>query len=372
MARKISSMIEPAILILRSDDADSAGEALAIAREAGFDIKEVVYVKRVHSGCYLGPGTIEKIRKSLNGNGLKKICVYDELKPRHVACLMKELNAEVVDKVMMILNVFQNHAGSREALLQIEIARLRHQLPLLRDWVRRAKLRELPGFLSLGRYAIDVYYRYATKRIAKLSRELEKLREVRARERESRRSRGFAHVAIVGYTNAGKTTLFNALTNLVKPTGTEMFTTLSPKSYLVRVCGHSAILVDTIGFIKNIPVGIIEAFKAVLEEISTADAIMLVVDGSRDLSQIENELRTAFSILKDIGCTSKPLVAVLNKVDLVSEQLDRRIELVRSLVAEYGAPLIDVVPVSALKRINIGNLKEALCRAVELIQKNLA
>ncbi|MEM2628189.1 MAG: GTPase, partial [Ignisphaera sp.] len=230
-------MLEPALLVVKVDDIGSLEEALAIAKEAGFDVKDVLYVKNTSTKCYLSRGALEKVRTIIGSNGVKKICVYDELKPRHVACLIKELNVEVVDKVMMILNVFQCHAGSKEALLQIEIARLKHQLPLIKDWIRRIKLGELPGFLSLGRYAIDVYYKHITKRIARLNEELEKLRDIRLKERETRRGHGFIHIAIVGYTNAGKTTLFNTLTNLNKPTGTEMFTTLSPKSYLVKLCG---------------------------------------------------------------------------------------------------------------------------------------
>ncbi|MEM4789588.1 MAG: GTPase HflX [Ignisphaera sp.] len=364
-------MLEPALLVVKVDDIGNLEEALAIAREAGFDVKDIVYVKSTSTKCYLSPGILEKIKNIISSNGVKKICIYDELKPRHVACLVKELNVEVVDKVVMILNVFQQHAGSREALLQIEIARLKHQLPLIRDWIRRAKLRELPGFLSLGRYAIDIYYKHMTKRIARLSEELEKLRDRRLKERETRRGQGFIHVAIVGYTNAGKTTLFNALTNLNKPTGTEMFTTLSPKSYLVKVCGYNIVVVDTIGFIKNIPIGIIEAFKAVLEEISMADAIALIVDGSKELDQLRVELETALKILRDVGCETKPIVLALNKVDLISSGLEERIELINHMVKEYNLMLVDVVPISALKKLNIDSFKEALCRTAELIQKNL-
>jgi GTP-binding protein HflX len=369
--RKIKSMIEPAILVIKEEDLENANEIISIAREAGYDIKEVVYVKKVSSKCYLTPGVLEKVRNTIKSNGVKKVCIYDELKPRHVTCLMKELNVDVVDKVMMILNVFQQHAGSREALLQIEIARLKHQLPLIRDWVRRVKLGELPGFLGPGRYAIDVYYKHITKRIARLYKELEKLRERRLREREARKKQGFIHIAIVGYTNAGKTTIFNVLTNLSKPTGVEMFTTLSPKSYLVKVCNYNVVVVDTIGFIKGIPLDIIEAFKAVLEEISTADAIMLIIDGSKDFNQLELELRTAFSILRDTGSITRPMIIAINKLDLIDDGLEEKVNIAKSIASEYQAFLVDIVFISALKRINVDNLKESICRTVELIQKNL-
>jgi len=285
---------------------------------------------------------------------------------------MKELGIEVIDKLLIILTVFQNHAGSREALLQIEMARLKHQLPLIRDWIKRVKAGELPGFLSLGRYAIDVYYRHITRRIAKISEELDKLRIKRSHEREKRKKQGFIHVAIVGYTNAGKTTLFNALTNLVKPTGTEMFTTLSPKSYMIRVCGINVVVTDTIGFIKNIPIGIIEAFRAVLEEISNADVVLLVVDGSRSLDQIETEFKTSLNILKDIGALGKPLIIALNKIDVANGvDINNIIELIKLRANEYKAQFIDTITISALKRYNIDLLKDALCRTVQQVQKNL-
>lgn len=329
-------------------------------------------MKKANSKCYLGSFQLSKVKSIVQNNGIKKLCIYDELRPRHVTCLMKELGIEVIDKLLIILTVFQNHAGSREALLQIEMARLKHQLPLIRDWIKRVKAGELPGFLSLGRYAIDVYYRHITRRIAKISEELDKLRIKRSHEREKRKKQGFIHVAIVGYTNAGKTTLFNALTNLVKPTGTEMFTTLSPKSYMIRVCGINVVVTDTIGFIKNIPIGIIEAFRAVLEEISNADVVLLVVDGSRSLDQIETEFKTSLNILKDIGALGKPLIIALNKIDVANGvDINNIIELIKLRANEYKAQFIDTITISALKRYNIDLLKDALCRTVQQVQKNL-
>lgn len=362
--------MEPALLVIKTSDVDSLEEAIAIAREAGFEVKDVIYVKNVSSRCYLGVGALNKVKSIVDSNGIKKLCIYDELKPRHVTCLMKELGIDIVDRVMMILTVFQNHAGSREALLQIEMARLKHQLPLIRDWVKRVKKGELPGFLSLGRYAVDVYYRHITKRIARLTREIERLRYKRSLEREARRSKGFIHIAIVGYTNAGKTTLFNTLTNLSKPMGTEMFTTLTPKSYMIRVCSYDVIVIDTVGFLKNIPIGIIESFKIVLEEINDADALILVVDGSKKAGQISEEVRTAFKILKDIGCINKHIIVALNKIDITNVNVEEASNIIKSIAEEYGAHIVDIVPLSALRRINIDKLREAMCRAVESIQKN--
>ncbi len=360
-------MKESAILILRYDDLEYIDEILAIASEAGLEVKETLTIKKIDSKCFLTPGKIVKVKYLINGSEIKKLCVYDDLKPRQVTCLLRELGIDVIDRVMLILSVFQRHAGSKEALMQIEIARLKHELPLIRDWIKRLKTGELPGFLSLGRYATDVYYRHIKRRISKLNRELAYMRMKRENERAKRKDLGFVHVSIVGYTNAGKTTLFNALSNLDKPTGTEMFTTLSTKITTLKICGRTFALIDTVGFIRKIPVTIIESFKAVLEEISYSDLIFLVVDISKDEKKLLDEVNTSIEILRTIGAIGKPIVFILNKIDLANDSnIDKKIHSVLENVKGKDINIIDYVPVSALNRINIDRVKEVLCRFVEL------
>jgi GTP-binding protein HflX len=358
--------MEPTILIVKADSVNSLDEIKALVKEAGFYPKEIINIKKIDNACFLTPGKITKLKYLIESNSIKKICVYAELKPRQVTCLVKELKVDVVDKVMLILTIFQQHAGSKEALLQIEMARLRHQLPLIRDWIRRVKMGELPGFLSMGRYAVDVYYKHVKKRITRIDRELEELRARRAIEREKRRSAGYTHIAIVGYTNAGKTTLFNALTNLSKPTGNEMFTTLSSKSYAIKLCNTSFVLIDTIGFIKDIPVGIIESFRAVLEEVSNADIIFLVVDGSKSLDNLFIEVNTSLDILRDVGALGKPIFVIINKIDLINNSnVDEYVKSIESHIKKYIDSLVDVIPLSALKKLNIDMVKDSLCRYVQ-------
>ena len=358
------------LLIVREDELKDLNEILAILHEAGYEEQQIVVVKHVDSRCYVGKGKLEEIKNLVKSYGIRKVCVFDSLKPRHYTCLMKELNVEVLDKVMIILEIFDRHAGSREAKLQIELAKLKHELPLIRDWLRRVKLRELPGFLGAGEYAVDAYYRHVKKRIAKISHELEELRRRRERERRKRKEIGFPHIAIAGYTNSGKTTLFNALTNLNKPTGYEMFTTLSAKTYAVKLCGEMVALVDTVGFIKRIPMEIIEAFRAVLEEISDAEGIVLVLDASEKVDTVLDKLDSSITILKRIGAYGKPMVIALNKVDLITaEQLDERLRVVRDFVTTYALNVVDIVAISALKRINISKLKEGICSIVKHCHK---
>ncbi|HDN76223.1 MAG TPA: GTPase HflX, partial [Acidilobales archaeon] len=280
---------------------------------------------------------IERIKSEL-GNGVStKLIIYDELKPRHKVNLMRELGIEVLDKIELILQIFALHAGSKEAKLQIEMARITHQLPLIKEWIRRAKLGELPGFLGPGAYAIDTYYKHMKRRLAKIKRELAELRDRRSRERERRRRFGWPQVAITGYANAGKTTLFNTLTNESKPVGPEMFTTLTPKAkgaYLDATKDVKVIFVDTVGFIKDIPAEVIEAFYATLEEVSTADLAILVIDSSEPSFMVADKVRTSLKTLLKIGYIGKPLIIALNKIDLLkSDELYDIITKIKEMVS---------------------------------------
>ncbi len=358
------------LLVVNSKDVQDLDEIKALVSEAGYSIVDIVVVKNIDRGCYLTKGKLEQLRSMVKNLNVDKVCVYDELKPRQVTCLMRELGVEILDKVLLILEIFSLHAGSKESKLQIELAKLKHELPLVRDWLRRAKLTELPGFLGGGRYIVDAYYRYVRSRIARITRELEELRRRREYERRKRKQFGIPHIAIVGYTNSGKTTLFNALTNLDKPTGTEMFTTLSTKTYAVKICGTKVAFVDTVGFIKNIPMEIIEAFNAVLEEISDADAILLLLDASEPVDQVISKLDSSISLLRKIGAYGKPMAIVLNKIDRINdEELSIRIKAVKEYIENNSVNVLDVVPISALKKLNFDRLKECICNIVEKLQK---
>jgi GTP-binding protein HflX len=270
------------------------------------------------------------------------------------------------------------HAGSREAILQIELARLLHELPLIREWIRRSKLGELPGFLGGGRYAIDFQYEHIRRRIAKIRDELEELRKRRNTEREKRGYSGWIHVAIIGYTNAGKTTLFNALTNLNKPTGNEMFTTLTPKSYAIDVCRNSfnskIVLIDTIGFIKDLPIEIIEAFKAVLEEIRNSDVLLFVIDASKNLNAIYTEINSVLEVLQSIGFEGKPMIIALNKLDLMNMDDNTSLSNLSYEIYKYlsyrNANIFNIVPISAYLNINLDILKESLCQAAQQLKNS--
>jgi len=311
-----------AILIAYRKD---VSEALALIRGLGTEVVDVVELSNwfiPDKSTYLRAGSVRRLRDltSRKNPDYFTIYVYDSLKPRHKINLMKELRVNVRDKVELILEIFAIHAGSKEAKLQIEMAQLLHSLPLIKEWINRSKLGELPGFMGPGEYAADTYYSHVRKRIAKIRKELKLLRERRAHERERRLRWGIPHVAIGGYANAGKTTLFNLLTNESKPTGPEMFTTLSPKIGVRVLDGRKVAFIDTVGFIKDLPHEVIEAFHATLEQITSSDLTLLVIDSTESPAMIKEKVYSSLNILSRIGYVGKGLIAVINKVDRLRDR----------------------------------------------------
>lgn len=348
-----------AILIIPRSKADQLGEALALCETAGY---RVIRIFRTRYPNRVGRGLLEEIAES--SDEADTIIFYGSPSPSTMFQLMKRTGKRAIDRVQLILEIFALHAGSREAKLQIEAARIKHEIPLIREYVRRSKMGEMPGFLGPGSYAIDAYYRHLKSRMARIRRELERLRSLRRARRASRERRGFIHAAIVGYASAGKTTLFNRLTGEEKPVGQEYFTTLHPKHKRVKVKGVDIVFVDTVGFIRDIPPEIIEAFYSTLEEITYSDIIIFVVDAGDPLETIREKVESGYDILARIGAHGKPILIALNKIDAAGPE---RLEDVRRLL-ERIAPDSPIVEISALTGMGVDKLLEKIVETVRVIE----
>ena len=341
-------MIVPRLLERQVD------EALALSETAGY---EIVRIWRNRYPRIVKKGLLEALKEAA-GQGLAKTLIYyGELQPYSKFTIMKETGLNVVDRVMLILEIFALHASSREALLQIEAARIRHEIPLARELVRRSKMGEYPGFLGPGMYAADQYLRHLKRRLARIRVELDKIRESRERRLASRSRSGLLHASIVGYASAGKTSLFNALTGESKPVGPEYFTTLQPKhSRLSWPGGDGIVLADTVGFIRDVPPEIVEAFHATLAEVKYSDAIIFVVDASEPEKDMIDKTRAGVETLARIGALSVPMIIAANKIDALDDSLlESRLEALESEASSLPrAP--PVIPISARTGKGLGIL----------------
>jgi len=329
-------------------------EELELVRTIYDRIEQVIYVRKPNPKYYITLPRLEEIKENKN---IDTIIIMDKVKPSQIINLIREARREIVDRVSLILEIFALHAGSKEAKLQIELARVRHMLPIIKETIRYAKLGELHGFLGSGRYGYEKYYRMAKEKEARIRRELERLRKIRSLRRKHRKDLGYPLVSIIGYTCAGKTTLFNRLTGYTKPVGPEPFTTLSPKTASSYLNGYKVMFTDTVGFIRDLPPEIVEAFYATLEEIVESDIIINVVDANQKTHSVITEIHETRRTLEKIGVQGKPMIIALNKIDLLETS---EVQKLISTISEVKGPHEIIVPISALKGINL----EILCNII--------
>ena len=285
----------------------------------------------------------------------EKIIFGNELKVTQIYNLAKLTGVEVIDRIQLILEIFVRRASTKEAKLQIELARLRYELAHAKEKVRLAKMGEQPGFLGLGKYEVDVYYETVKRQMHTIQRKLEEVRKTRFLHRNRRIKLGFPTISLAGYTNSGKSTLFNSLTSENVPVDSGVFTTLSTTTRVIDVDGEKMFITDTVGFIDRLPITLIEAFHSTLEETIFSDLILLVVDVSEPVYDIMRKLSVSLETIKEIGATGIPIIVTLNKIDLISpEDLKEKINYLSKF---YN---LKFVPISALYKINLETLKKII------------
>ncbi len=328
-----------------------------LAEAAGYNSKLVITQEREpDTRFYVGPGKLQELKNLIKKFDIDTVITYHELKPKQHFNLERELNVNIIDRVELILEIFSQRAGTREAKLQIELAKLKHRLPLIREYIRLAKMGEQIGYHGAGEYAVEAYYRYVRNRIATITRELKDIRSKKRMLISKRRERGLPEIVLTGYTMAGKTTLFNRLCKEWKYRDGKPFATLSTYSSMIDLGGLKAILTDTIGFIDDLPPLLIEAFYATIEEISQADLILLILDLSESIDEFKRKLNTSLKVLRDLAIPYDKILPVLNKVDLVDNDSD--VETKISIVRDFG--LANPVVISAEKGINIDELRRRI------------
>jgi GTP-binding protein HflX len=279
---------------------------------------------------YLGKGKIAELKREIEIADANLVASDDELVPRQERNLEKELGVPVIDRTAVILDIFADHAGSAEGKLQVELAQLEYNLARLRGlWTH---LERLGGGLGSGGRAvtrgpgeaqIETDRRLARNRITALRRRLGQTGQNRAVMRQRRDQAAMPTVALAGYTNAGKSTLLNALTGAGVGVGERLFQTLDPATRVFKHDGRRYLLTDTVGFISKLPHELVEAFKATLEETVLADLILQIVDGSQSERMRLESIAAADSVLDEIGAGEKPRLLVLNKVDLLDGEQRR-------------------------------------------------
>ncbi len=313
---------------------------------------------------YLGRGKIAELKREIEAGDANVVACDDELAPRQERNLEKELEVPVIDRTAVILDIFADHAHSAEGKLQVELAQLEYNLARMRGlWTHLERLGagRIDGGIGTrgpGESQIETDRRLARDRITALKRRLERLERTRGVMRARRERAALPAIALAGYTNAGKSTLLNALTGAGVGVGERLFHTLDPTTRAYEHDGRRYLLTDTVGFIRKLPHELVDAFKATLEETVLADMIVHVVDGSEPEAMRAGSIAAVDSVLEEIGAGAKPRLVAMNKIDLLAAQ-DRD---------ELRLRHPEAVPASAESGEGLGDLRD---RIAGLIRKQL-
>jgi GTP-binding protein HflX len=301
---------------------------------------------------YFGRGRLDELKREIAACDANLVACDDELAPRQERNLEAALGVPVIDRTAVILDIFADHAHSAEGKLQVELAQLEYNIARMRGlWTHLERLGagRMDGGIGTrgpGESQIETDRRLARDRIAALRRRLARLERNRGVMRARRERSSLPRVALAGYTNAGKSTLLNALTGAEVGVGDRLFHTLDPTTRSLELSGRDYLLTDTVGFIEKLPHQLVEAFKATLEETVLADLILHVLDASEETERRRTDIRAVDAVLEEIGAGEKPRLLVLNKADLLSEEDRQEVAL-----AHRGAVLVSAREGTGLKEL---------------------
>jgi GTP-binding protein HflX len=340
---------------------ESLAELGRLAETAGVVVaaQTLQALRRVHPATFVGQGKVEEIRALADGAQANVVIFDDQLSPAQQRNLEKGTGRKVIDRSALILDIFAQRARSLEGKMQVELAQLQYLLPrLTRQWTHLSRLGGGVGTRGPGETQLEVDRRRVRERIAQLSRRLTDVERTRGLHRHERASVPFPTVALVGYTNAGKSTLMNALTQAGVLVEDRLFATLDPTVRRIRLPeGLTVLLADTVGFIHKLPHQLVEAFKSTLEEVRSAALLVHVIDVSHP--HWEEQVTVVETVLAEIGADAVPVVRALNKLDRLTAGR-----------APHGGE--EAVPISALSGAGIpvllGRIESRLTRGLERVR----
>jgi GTPase len=317
--------------------------------------------KRKDPATLVGRGKVEEVARVSNEREADVVVFDDELTPAQQRNVEATVERKTVDRTQLILDIFARRARTREGRLQVELAQLDYMLPRLAGkGVLLSRLGGGIGTRGPGETKLETDRRRIRQRIQNVKREIEKVRRTRHTRREARQRAQAPVVALVGYTNAGKSTLFSALTRERTEISDQLFMTLDPLVRKIRVgAGRDVLLVDTVGFIQKLPHALVAAFRATLEEVVEADLLLHVMDASAE--DVEERESAVSAVLEEIGAADRPAIAVLNKSDRIAPERGRSLQ-----AARPGS-----VVVSALTGDGLEELGTAIARHLELLPKTV-
>lgn len=330
------------------DDAeDSVAELVELVETAGAVVVGTLIQKRenIHPGTYVGTGKVFELEELIEETGATGIVCDDELSPAQLKNLEEALKTKVMDRTLIILDIFAARASTSEGKIQVELAQLKYRLSRLSGLGR--SLSRLGGGIGTrgpGEKKLEMDRRLINSRVAQLNRELKEVQRHREVNRQQRKRSGIPVVAVVGYTNAGKSTLLNHLTNAEVLEEDKLFATLDPTTRILELTNHQKVLMtDTVGFIRKLPHHLIDAFRSTLEEAKYADIILHVVDASNP--QMDKQMYIVYDTLRNLEVEGKKIITAFNKTDRIGQPEplhDFRAERTVHISAKYGDGLEDL------------------------------
>jgi GTP-binding protein HflX len=318
-----------AVLAPGTDPDDELAEVKELARTAGVEPVAELVQHRPHPAprTYVGKGKIEELKTAYKASEAESLLVDGELEPAQQRFLENALETRVIDRTQLILDIFAQHAVTADGKLQVELAQLEYNLPRMRGmWQHLERLGGGVGTRGPGESQLETDRRLARRRISVLRRRLKELGKQRTIRRKERKRAELPTIALAGYTNVGKSTLLNALTDADVSVENRLFETLDPTTRSYDHDGKRYLVTDTVGFIRRLPHQLVEGFAATLEETLVADLVLHVVDASVSEERLDEMIEAVHAVLHEIGADELPVELVLNKIDAVDRLTRKRLE----------------------------------------------